>query len=243
MKIKINIKNNAISFLNQEIDLKYKGIYFVKGPNGIGKTTILKNIVFTPAFTEENRNYFSYAEQDPEKYDIKIKNSKAVLFYIISTAMIFISKIFVEVTSGISVIRVLNELFNNNDSKFCYNYSSVFVFLSALFLIIIFKDIKIENIKIKKTINFTGSLVLTCYLLPDERIWNFVNPNNYTENNILIIIYSLIALVSVFIICCFIELLRKNLFDLIYKKIKFENKCDLIQNIISEKFSRISDKI
>ena len=73
MKIDINVQNSSICFQNISIDLSAKGLYLVTGPNGVGKTTILKNIVFTKHFDDPNRNYFSYAEQDPEKYDTSVK--------------------------------------------------------------------------------------------------------------------------------------------------------------------------
>ena len=73
MKIDINVQNSSVCFQNTSIDLSTKGLYLVTGPNGVGKTTILKNIVFTKHFDDPNRNHFSYAEQDPEKYDISVK--------------------------------------------------------------------------------------------------------------------------------------------------------------------------
>ena len=72
MIIKLTVKNSSVDFSGQEIDLNRAGFYLVTGPNGAGKTTILKHIVFTPRFKEPNRSYFAYAEQDPEKYDIRI---------------------------------------------------------------------------------------------------------------------------------------------------------------------------
>lgn len=74
MIIKLTVKNSSVDFSGQEIDLKYPGVYLVTGPNGAGKTTILKDIVFTPKFKEPNRSRFAYAEQDPEKYDIRIRD-------------------------------------------------------------------------------------------------------------------------------------------------------------------------
>lgn len=73
MRIKITVKNGSVNFKGQEIDLDRLGIYHVVGPNGVGKTTILKDIVFSKRFNDENRNHFSYIEQDPEKYEISIE--------------------------------------------------------------------------------------------------------------------------------------------------------------------------
>ena len=74
MNIRINVKNSSVDFSGKEINLEYTGCYLVTGPNGAGKTTILKDIVFSPKFDEPNCSYFAYAEQDPEKYEIKIKD-------------------------------------------------------------------------------------------------------------------------------------------------------------------------
>lgn len=74
MKVRINVKNSSVDFSGKEIDLDRKGIYLMKGANGIGKTTILKDIVLSKKFADHNRNHFAYAEQGPEKYDISINN-------------------------------------------------------------------------------------------------------------------------------------------------------------------------
>lgn len=74
MKFNIEIKNSSIHFSNQEINLNQKGIYLIVGSNGVGKTTILKNIVFTPRFQEKNCVWFSYAEQNPVDYNVKIRD-------------------------------------------------------------------------------------------------------------------------------------------------------------------------
>ncbi len=72
MIINVNVKNNAVDYTNQTIDIEKNGCYLVRGHNGSGKSTVLKNIVFTKKFENENCNYFAYAEQDPEKYDIRV---------------------------------------------------------------------------------------------------------------------------------------------------------------------------
>ena len=74
MKIDIDVKNSSVSFVNCCVDLSKQGLYLVTGPNGIGKTTIMKHIVFTDHFENKNRNHFSYVEQDPEKYDVSVKD-------------------------------------------------------------------------------------------------------------------------------------------------------------------------
>ena len=72
MNIRINVKNSSVDFSNQEITLDRNGVYLMKGPNGIGKTSILKDIVLSRKFDDHNRNHFAYAEQGPEKYNISI---------------------------------------------------------------------------------------------------------------------------------------------------------------------------
>lgn len=176
------------------------------------------------------------------KYGFNISKKKSIIIYLISTFCIFASKIFFEVTESFSPVKIIKDLFLENN-EFSYNYSSVFVFLSAVFLLFIFKDIKIKNKNVKTVINFTGSLVLTCYLLPDEKWWNFVNPNNYTDSIIGIVGLSILSLIGIFIFCCIIELIRKTIFNFIYKKTEFEKICERLQNSISEKFNKLTDRI
>lgn len=166
------------------------------------------------------------------KYGIKLSKVKIICGYLVSTFCIFTLKFFIEHTKNVSIFNIIYTLFFNGKSNISYQYSSIFVFLSAVFLVLIFEKIRIKNITIKKVINFTGSLVLTCYLLPNNFIWNLVNPHSITDNNFLIAVYSLFAILIVFICCCLIEFLRKILFDFIYSKTDFYNKCSKFQNKI-----------
>lgn len=166
------------------------------------------------------------------KYGINLSISKRISGYIVSTFLIFGSKFFIEYTKNISIFNLFYDLFFEKKSDISYQYSSIFVFLSSVFLILIFEKIKIKKLKIKKLINFTGSLVLTCYLIPKKYIWNFVNPHKMTDNGFLIFIYSVLAILSIFVCCCLIEFARKKLFDFIYNKTDFYNKCSKLQNKI-----------
>lgn len=177
------------------------------------------------------------------KYGINISNKYKWILYICSTFCIFCSKIIFELLNKISVFKIIFSLFFNGNSKFGYEYSSLFVFLSAISLLLIFKDIRINNKNIKKIINFTGSLVLACYIIPDGHLWKLVNPFNHFENYALIILYSVVLIILIFTVCCFIELIRKEVFDFIYLNIKFERKCDDLQIKISESFSKLIVKL
>jgi ABC-2 type transport system ATP-binding protein len=79
MKFSVSIKNSSINFENQSFSIDSKGIYVISGENGIGKTTILKNIVFGKCISrsEEPENIiknFSYIEQDPPLLDCTVEH-------------------------------------------------------------------------------------------------------------------------------------------------------------------------
>ncbi len=61
----VNIVNNSISFKNQNLTIGDKGIYIVKGSNGVGKSTIIENIVFNYTSDNISKNDIAYIEQEP----------------------------------------------------------------------------------------------------------------------------------------------------------------------------------
>lgn len=71
---KINIKNKFINLKNMEFNFDKNGVYLIKGENGVGKTSLIKNIIF-----EENSAYFS-SECQSDQY----KNDRKNLFSYIS---------------------------------------------------------------------------------------------------------------------------------------------------------------
>ena len=73
MRLNINIKNSSIHFQNQIFEYRDEGITLVRGINGSGKTTIMKEIVFNqlPRMKEYR---CTYIEQEAPVFECKIKH-------------------------------------------------------------------------------------------------------------------------------------------------------------------------
>lgn len=73
MKININIKNSSIHFQNQIFEYRDQGITLVRGINGSGKTTIMREIVFNQ-LPRINDYRCTYIEQEAPVFECKIKH-------------------------------------------------------------------------------------------------------------------------------------------------------------------------
>lgn len=73
VRLNINIKNSSIHFQNQIFEYRDEGITLVRGINGSGKTTIMKEIVFNqlPRMKEYR---CTYIEQEAPVFECKIKH-------------------------------------------------------------------------------------------------------------------------------------------------------------------------
>lgn len=95
MKISLNIENDFIHFRNLEFDFSKTGTYFIMGDNGIGKTSLMKEMVFgnnkitfrdkelEKAYKRQKSQVISYVGQDPEP------DSKTVKEYVYQYNKVF----------------------------------------------------------------------------------------------------------------------------------------------------------
>ena len=82
----LSIKNKYIDFQNIHLDFSRYGVYFLSGPNGVGKSTIMKQLVFGEnecfcntssqkgAYETSRQDLITYIEQDPISDGNSIKN-------------------------------------------------------------------------------------------------------------------------------------------------------------------------
>ena len=75
MKFKLNLVNSSISFINKDLSIKENNINIIIGENGIGKSTILKNLIFSKNEYDKKykQEHFSYVEEDPPMVEVKLK--------------------------------------------------------------------------------------------------------------------------------------------------------------------------
>lgn len=69
----LNVKNEYISFVNQNLDLSKKGVYIINGENGAGKSSIIKSIVF------EQKKVKCKTQEQQEAY---LKNKAGIISYV-----------------------------------------------------------------------------------------------------------------------------------------------------------------
>lgn len=122
-------------------------------------------------------------------------------------------------------------------------YSSVFVYIASIMMFLIFKDIRLNNTKISKVINYIASLTFAVYLIHNNDLilgdlWRKLNPAKY-ENSSFLFVYMLICVFGIFISCCIVETLRSVLSDFLHKKIKLEAKCQSVQEHFLNAFDNI----
>ncbi len=103
-------------------------------------------------------------------------------------------------------------------SELLYSFNSLPALCASVFIFIFFVQVKLDNEKLAKTINFIGGLTFGIYLIHNNRnisqyLWQKLNINYWLveKENILVIIG---IWVGVFAVCAFIEWIRRCLFKL-----------------------------
>lgn len=124
--------------------------------------------------------------------------SKKALASLIGVAMIFLSKLFMEFLGTISGIGYFSE-----HADWCYRYDSLPVFLASVSVFILFLNIRINSLKLKKVIFSVSPLTFAVYLIHHHArlypiIWGYLNLDEWTERNIYIP-YLLLCVLLVFL--------------------------------------------
>lgn len=77
MIFNITFKNSSVAFKEQEFIINDKGIHLVSGINGVGKTTIIKRIVYNESKSKSHKiipkDVFAYISQDTPNLDLSIE--------------------------------------------------------------------------------------------------------------------------------------------------------------------------
>lgn len=145
-----------------------------------------------------------------KKYDFKIKGKKLLLGYVISSFMIF------GLTFGIEF--VLNQFSISFKVDRFYSYNNIFPFLSAFFLFLYFKDLKIKKQSIIKSIQFFAPLTFGVYLIHENFVirkiiyYGMARSENYVSYGIFYFLFILIiSVLIIFLTCSVIEYIRKKI--------------------------------
>lgn len=111
-------------------------------------------------------------------------------------------------------------------STYLFAMESLPIFLISLLLFLGFKN---SNIKDNKFINKIASTTFGIYLIHDNVyirlfLWNYIFKLNIYENDIVLIPYSILSCMIVFVVCSLIDLIRKYTIEKVY--IKFINELE-----------------
>ena len=116
-----------------------------------------------------------------------------------------------------------------------YRLQRITTLLISIFLFIGFKNLKIKH---SKVINAISSLTFGVYLIHDNNLirpilWKTIFGAERLQDNALLIPYSVIVILTVYISCTIIELIRKKLIEKYC--IKLIEKCEIVINCIINK--------
>lgn len=122
-----------------------------------------------------------------------------------------------------------------------YSYNSILIVPASLCLFQFFRGISVSNKRISSVIRFIAPLTFAVYLIHEHVefrifLWKWIDMEQYADSAFLILIVLGISL-SIFIVCCAIEYMRRWIFC----KIKITNTiniiCDCVQMNIMKCFN------
>lgn len=179
-----------------------------------------------------------------KKYVRKRKIKQSVSAFLIVLLLALLSKAFF---IGLYLLTNKN-IFLIGAPVFDSVYNSIFGFLTSIFFFNIFSNLKIE-IKsnfVYRVFSLFSSSTLAVYLIHDNNylrgiLWNSIN---FKFSNVFEYLFLIFLIpVLIYIIASVIDLIRKNVFSLIFnnKKVnckftKIENQCKLILDKLSDSF-------
>lgn len=172
-------------------------------------------------------------------YKTKNISKKLVINYILFTLFIPISKfILVWLQSTILSGFISTETIKILEFKI-YSYNSIFVFLSSVYLFLIFLNYKPRFFK--KIILTISPLTFAVYLIHENEflkgiLWSYINPINNIKY---FFIHLPVTVLSIFVICIVIDFIRKRIFDKFINKDKLECFCEFIENNIKDKIKKV----
>ena len=148
-----------------------------------------------------------------KKFPINLSKIKSFLLYIVSIFCAWFSKY---------MSHVLIKLIFQKDIELdlFIDYTSIFIIASGIALLLLFSQIKIQNIITQKIISFISSLAFSVYIIHVQPfVFNFILSKKFEkiafENPILLVIKVLLFALIIFSICWSIDLIRFLIFKIL----------------------------
>ena len=152
-----------------------------------------------------------------QKYPVKMKPSKAFRNYVISALALLLIWMATAIVTKADSFE--NEL-HGQLTFYYYRYNSMVVLATALFLWILFLNIRVENKFAQKVISFIAPLTMGVYLIHDnEKARDFVWQGlKSMEPSMAAPVITIGYVIMVFIVCLTIDKVRLLLFTIINKR-------------------------
>lgn len=164
-------------------------------------------------------------------FNPKFNAKHYLMLFLVIASLTYLSSI------AFVILGIKYSIFASHSTYF-YGQNKLSVLLISLTLFMTFINIKM---KYHKWINVIASATFGVYLIHENGyirtfLWNDVFKNNQFQESLMLIPYSIICVVVVYVICTIIDLLRQMTFEKIY--LKFLNKCT---DTILKPFIKICD--
>ncbi len=165
------------------------------------------------------------------------KNIYNLLIYFGITVMVILSRLIIKYILGKYNVNIIDEL------RF-YQYNSISIFISSLFLFIYFKNLNITNNIFKEFVLKIAPLTLGVYLIHDHvqmRVVmynNILHTTNYLSDNKFLVV-AICSVIFIFSACIIIEYLRHK-FAVYISKTKLYN---LIEKSVISKYENILNRL
>ena len=146
-------------------------------------------------------------------HPVMISKSKCALIYLLAIFITLLSKI---------VIHYGSEIFLKKErhGDLFIDYTSIFIIISAVALLLLFSQIKVENKIVRKSISALCPLAFSVYLIHvHPLVFNYLLKDSFSsfssETFVLIVIKVLGISAMIFCVCAFIDLFRFFLFKIL----------------------------
>lgn len=152
-----------------------------------------------------------------QKYPVKMKPSKAFRNYVLSALVLLLIWMATAIVTKADSFE--NEL-HGQLTFYYYRYNSLVVLATAVFLWILFLNIRVENKFVQRVISFVAPLTMGVYLIHDnEKARDFVWQGlKDMEPTIAAPFMTIGYVIMVFVVCLAIDEVRQLLFSIINKR-------------------------
>lgn len=146
-------------------------------------------------------------------YPVQITKKKCFVLYLASIFCAWFAKFMSHV-----LIKVIFS--QDKELDLFIDYTSIFIILSGVALLLLFSQIEVKNLKFQKIIVFVGGLAFSVYIIHVQPfVFNYIFSQKFAflvnENGALLVLKVLIFALVIFVACLVIDLIRYFIFKIL----------------------------